>query len=37
MKKRYYYKGKNYHGKCIIFKSKLIIKHISDVYQSLNC
>ena len=38
MKKRYYYYNeKNYHGKYVIFTSKLIIKHISEVYQSLIC
>ena len=36
MKQRYDYNEKDYHGKHI-FKSKLIIKHISEVYQSLIC
>ena len=38
MKQRYYYyyNEKNYHGK-YIFKNKLIIKHIAEVYQSLIC
>ena len=37
-KKNYhYYNEKNYHGIYIIFRSKLIIKQISEVYQSLIC